>query len=437
MLLPQTDFDYTRAVGDGKGSSIIMACALWLARVFPEAPMRVRETDAEGQTQITPNHPLQRLIERPNDFYSGIAMWMATLIDFLLAGNAYWIKVRNELGDVIQLWYTPQTMLCPASDDTRPGTFITHYEYKPNPAMAKPIILNVRDVVHFRYGIDPDNVRKGLSPIASLLREIFTDNEASNFASSLLKNLGVPGVILSPGGDETEASSEDLEEVKETFMRRFGGDKRGEPMVMRTKTDVKVLSFSPQQMDLRTLRRLPEERVTAVLGLPAIVVGFGAGLERSTFANFAEAREAAFESFIAPLQRLIAAEVTLQLLPDFEEPVVIPKPTDAIVEAFFDTTDVRILQEDKSRKSKYLTEQWEKGLISRFEARLDLGRNATDADKVYRISKNEIEVPQDKGAEPFMDDLLGAGGGGFGEGGNGGTGKPKPGTGKPAPKKAE
>jgi HK97 family phage portal protein len=437
LLLPSTQYDYERAVGDGKGSSIVMACALWLARTFPEAPARVRTTNAEGLTTVTPNHRLQRLLERPNPFYSGVVLWMATLIDFLICGNAYWVKIRNLYGDVIQLWYIPQTMICPASSDKQPNVYVTHYEYKPDPAMTQPIKYAVEDIVHFRFGIDEHDVRKGLSPIASLLREIFTDNEAANFSASLLRNLGVPGVILSPGGDEAEAGEDDLDEVKETFKRSFNGDSRGEPMVMRTKTDVKVLSFSPQQMDLKSLRRLPEERVTAVIGLAAVVVGFGAGLDRSTFGNFGEAREAAFEQFVNPHYRMLAADLTLQLLPDFEPSLALPiRDGGDLIEVFFDTSELMALQEFKSRKSKYLTEQFENGVIDRYEARIDLGRQATDADRVYRISTNVIEVPSKDGAVPYMDDLLGAGGG-FGDDG-GGTAKPKPAGGrKPAAKTAE
>lgn len=440
LLLPSTQYDYARAVGDGKGSSIIMAVALWLARTFPEAPLKVRTTSADGLETVVPNHALQLRIERPNPYYSGVVLWMATLIDLLINGNAYWIKVRNHLDEVIQLWYVPQTLIEPASDDQRPSLLITHYEYKPNPAMAKPIRYPVEDVVHFRYGIDTYDLRKGLSPVASLLREIFTDNEAANFAASLLRNLGVPGVILSPGGDDEEASTDDLQEVKETFKRSFNGDNRGEPMVMRTKTDVQVLSFSPQQMDLKALRRLPEERVSAVLGLPAVVAGFGAGLERSTFGNFSEAREAAFESFVNPFYRLIGAEITLQLLPDFEPALrsrdvrghavpAMPEPGAAVTEAFFDTSNLMALQEYKNRISKMLTEQFKEGVIDRYEARVGLGRQAGQGDRVYRITTNTIEVPSAEGAVPYMDDLLGAGGGGFGDSGNAGSGsKPKSGS---------
>ena len=59
--------------------------------------------------------------------------------------------------------------------------------------------------------------------------------------------------------------------------------------------DVQTLGFSPEQMSLEQMPKLPEERITAVLGIPAITVGVGAGLDQATYANFREAREAAVE----------------------------------------------------------------------------------------------------------------------------------------------
>ena len=96
-------------------------------------------------------------------------------------------------------------------------------------------------------------------------------------------------------------------------------------------------------MDLKALRRIPEERVTAVFGLPAIVAGLGAGLDRSTFANFKEAREAAYESNIIPTQRLLGAELKTQLLADFVG------ETDTW-DLEFDLARVRVLQEDEDAK---------------------------------------------------------------------------------------
>ena len=64
-------------------------------------------------------------------------------------------------------------------------------------------------------GIDPNNTRKGLSPLASLYREIFTDDEAANMTASLMRNIGVPGVVLSPANTSGPTGRfKDPEEMK-------------------------------------------------------------------------------------------------------------------------------------------------------------------------------------------------------------------------------
>lgn len=336
--LGATRFNYERETNPS-GNSIVQATVGWVCRTFPEAPIRVLVRRGQ-EYQPIPDHPMLQLIRRPNPFYSGILLWMATIASWMLTGNAYWLKIRSQNNRVVQLWWVPSQLMEPYVDQDSTA-FIDGYNYNPD-GRAIPIEYAVSDVVHFRYGLDPDNPRKGLSPLASLIREIFTDDVAANFAASILRNLGVPGVVIMPDdADGTTIDGQDADEIKDTFAQRFGGDNRGQPLVLHGKSKVQVLSFSPDQMNLRDLRRLPEERVTALLGIPAIVVGLGAGLERSTFSNMSEAREAAYESNVIPSQRLFAEELRLQLLPDFMD---IER-----AEVDFDLSKVRVLQDDQNK----------------------------------------------------------------------------------------
>jgi HK97 family phage portal protein len=332
--LPRTKYDYGGDIGDGTGSSIIVAIINWIARTFPEAPVIV----VDRKYQKVEDHPLPELIERPNPHYSGPLLWMPTIVDLETSGNGYWLKVRSQAGRVVELWWAPSWTMEPKWDRDK-DIFITHYEYRPGGGAGKDYAP--RDVVHFRYGLDPDNTRKGLSPLRSLLREIWTDDEAANFTAQLMGHLGIPGLIISPDSATGYASKEVADQVKKEAETKFGGDNRGRTMVMRAPTKVQVLSFSPEQMNLRNLRRVPEERASAVLGVPAVVVGLGAGLDRSTFTNMGEAREAAYEGKMIPTQRLLAADLRNQLLPDFT--------TDKSLRVEFDLTRVRVLQPDQDK----------------------------------------------------------------------------------------
>jgi hypothetical protein len=286
IMMPRSQVDFRREVGDGMGSATVMAPLLWIMRSFPEAPPIVHRVLDDGQLQHAVGHPLVSLLRRPNRHLSGSLQWMATMASFFVAGNAYWIKVRDAQGRVVELWWAPDWTMTPVGSDDG-SEFLTHYEYRPGPQRVN---LHPDDVVHFRHGLDPRNPRLGLSPLASVLREVFTDDEAANFTAALLRNMGVPGLLVAPEQGDYSPSSDEVDETK-TYMRQmFTGDRRGEPLVMTGPTKVTQFGFSPEQLNLKELRRIPEERVTAVLGVPAIVAGLGAGLDRSTFCLPADSR---------------------------------------------------------------------------------------------------------------------------------------------------
>ena len=55
---------------------------------------------------------------------------------------------------------------------------------------------------------------------------------------------------------------------------------RGKPLIFNKPMDITAFGFSPDQMAVTSVSRRPESRVCAVLGVPAIVLGFEVGLER-------------------------------------------------------------------------------------------------------------------------------------------------------------
>jgi len=127
-------------------------------------------------------------------------------------------------------------------------------------------------MIHLRQNVDPNNMRKGLAPLRGVLREIAGDEAAGQYTAALLHNMAVPGVILSPRDDQMGGPTrEEAEAIAEMYKEKFGGKNRGAPMVLSGAMNVEVVSFSPDQMKLAELRRIPEERVSAVLGVPAVL----------------------------------------------------------------------------------------------------------------------------------------------------------------------
>lgn len=389
-------FDFRSEVGDPATNSIVGAVVGWMARNFPEAPVRVTKVQPDGTVEsvapgIAGAGAMLRLLEKPNAYFSGVAQWMATLVDYV-QGDAYWVKVRGAQDRVVELWWVPRAMMEPRWPVEDPTVFISHYDMKLGDRTEK---IEPRNVVHFRNGINPKNVRKGVSRLDPLWREIFTDNEAAQFTSTLLYNLGVPGLTVSPANTATNFKG-DAEEIKQRVMERTQGDRRGEPMVFTIPTEVKVLAFSPQAMDLKALRRIPEERVAAQLGVPAGVAQLGAGLDRSTFTNYSEANRAAYTQCLIPLGRLLAAELEVQLLPEFED------VERGVWDVSFDYSQTEAMAEAAESIWKRNEGAATKGLITRADFKRAVKLPVRPEDEVYIMPNNYVATPSNPTARPVL-----------------------------------
>jgi hypothetical protein len=381
QLVPQTKIDYAAQVGDGLRSSVLMAPLNWMMRTFPEAPAVVEKLGRDKQWQELSPHPLTGLLESPNPFYGGLELFMATVLD-LAFGNAFWLKIRNALGEVVQLWYVPRFMMTPRypTDGT---LFLSHYDYTVNGRRHE---IPPDDVVHFRFGIDPNDTRLGLSPLGSLVRDVAMDDKAANFASAILENLGIIGVVISPKEKGLGSVGKDaLEETKQYVKETFTGEKRGDALALGAPTDVQLLQYNMQGFDVGPLRDVSEERVCAALGIPAAVVGFGTGLQQTKVgATMKEMRQLAWTGGVIPIQKIVAKRICQSLLTDRlwdGTQGYAPPRRSGTVRMKFDTTQVRALWEDTADKHTRVRADWLSGMIDLYEARAETGRAAADEQK--------------------------------------------------------
>jgi HK97 family phage portal protein len=305
----------SRISTEGLNSNVVMAPVFWIMRTFTEATAVVQKVNDKDVWKKVRDHELQILLEQPNAFYDGDALWKATCISYVLAGNAYWRKIRNAFGDVIALWYIPHWMIHPRwpMDGTK---FISHYDYTSGIAPVEPVA--VRDVVHFRFGLDPENTRLGFPPLRPLLREVMSDDDAARFTVKILQNMGFPGLIVSPKNENYRPSEQAVKELREYMKVAFANEHRGDPLVLGVPTEVAQFGFDSNKIMLPNLRDISEERVCASLGLPAAIVGFGAGLQSTKVgATMRELRKLAWVQCLTPMQNTLACQLTAQLMPDF------------------------------------------------------------------------------------------------------------------------
>jgi HK97 family phage portal protein len=369
-------------VGDGSRSSLVEACVSWIASAATQThPSVLRYDRDEDLGTIDRTHPAARLMRRPTydarvgrSYYSWIPLIQATLTSFTVAGNAYWRKRRSATRLPVQLWYQPYGTVTPHRRDFS-SYFVDYYEVRNG---ARTERVQPEDMIHFRDSLDPLNPMMGISKLRTLFREIFSDETAARWTASLLRNEAVPGLILAPDSGAATMTVDEAKLVKEEIEAKTTGDNRGRMMVFGAPTKVQQYGFSPEQMKLGDIRDIPEERVSAVLGVSAGVVGFGAGLQTAKVgATMGELVDLSWQNGVLPRLRLMAAELTEQLLPDFGE--------GEDLEFIFDTSRVPIMADYQNKVAEKHERLVRSNIEQRGEARRAVGLKAGPKDDVYTL----------------------------------------------------
>lgn len=390
-------FDYKREAGPLWDSDIPLKCLKWEQRATVEAELCVQKRDANGDWQMVPSHPVLDVLYNPNDFFDMHQLLDAVRFDYHLAGNAYLQKVRSASGRVIGLCWIPSWMMEPRWEESG-ASFIDCYEYRVN---GQVFALPVEDVIHFRNGLDPRSYgRKGLSDFHAVLREVCTDNEAAVYTAALLRNMGIPGVIISPKGTGTnpgQMTKTQRAEFREIWNESFTGERRGEPFIQSIPVDVTMPGFSPQQLSIDKIRQIPEQRIVGSFGLTLSVLQLSSGLENSNSrANKSDDREQCYESCVIPTTMTLARTLTRALLSEFDD----IKTT----RVWFDLSEVKCLQEDKQALYEVLVKAAGGPFLTSNEARVQAGLKAlTGGDELRAPIAPADKSETDKSADSTND----------------------------------
>lgn len=371
-VLPGSHRDWSRAAGDLGLNSIVAVCIDWYVRNWPQGVATVQRPVDSMQTDVVEDHPALSLIAEPMPGIVGNLVWAWVIQDYKLFGNAYLRKVRTSTnGTPIGLQYIPQDMIRPVGNGINP---LTHYTYTTD---GRAYDIAVEDIIHIRYGRDPEDIRLGRSPVQAVLREIATDNTASSAAFGLLSNGAMPSIIIGPDASnagDVDISPDDARQIKRQLREDLTGDNAGGVVVMSGPYKMDKVSMSPSELALDSIRRLPEERICSALGLNPMVLGLGSGLERSTYSNFERAQQAAWEDGMVPLMRAIADALTISLLPDFAE----SSEGDFIL---FDLSNVRALADDRQAEAERAERLYKSGVATLAEAKRIAGLEAKPEDE--------------------------------------------------------
>jgi HK97 family phage portal protein len=272
--------------------ALIFRCVQFLSQSVASAPLRVYPMDEDDPDD---NNPLRQLLTSPNRESNEARFLSQVTLTMAVAGFCVIEKERSTNGRVVGLWPINPAYCKPIPRaDASPDWEIVVPGYR-------PVTLFAEDVIALTYADRPDQNPTGIGPLEVLLRQWGLANVMDEFIYKFFQNDALPQYVLVPkdGAIQKQADAD----VARFKWRQFTGLNRADfgPPVMESIADVKRIGFDLNELAYKDIRDITENAICQAFGIPPILVGTTYGLERSTFANYGEARRSFYEDTISPL----------------------------------------------------------------------------------------------------------------------------------------
>lgn len=267
---------------------------------------RVGDTDRRRVT----DHPVVRALERPNRFTTRYRLIERTMIDVCVMGHGYWVKVHREDGDLRAIVRVPPERIAVVGDP-----FPIGYLYQP-PGGGDPLPLQLDQVVHFEY-------TGGETPLETLKRILAEQRAAVDYRTRLWQNdAKIGGVIERPL--EAGWTKEARDRWRSQFTDRFTGvGNAGKVLILEDGMKFREVTRSSADVEWSVGYKLNREIVAAQYHIPLPMVGI---LDHATFSNIREQHRHLYQDGLGPWCVMIAEEMELQLLRDYEDPDEVDAP---------------------------------------------------------------------------------------------------------------
>lgn len=311
-----------------------------------------------GGEPVGADHPLQRLLDAPNPFWTRGDLWRATETHLSLWGAAFWALDRGEDSAISEIWPLRPDRMRVIPDADR---YIKGFVYIGDGGKLAPYIPE--DIVWMRY-FNPLDEYAGLSPIAPLRLSADMGLDALLANRKLLQNDSAPGLIIETTANPTDA---EVSAFYQRWERRYQGvEKTRRPALLGAGMTAANLGFSPRDMEYIESLRWSLEDIARVFGVPKMMIG---DLEHTTYSNFSTARRIFWEDTISAQLALYEDALQRYLLPHFGDSALTVK---------FDLSGVEALKESEENKANRRRLYVETGIMSVDEVRREMGLPARE-----------------------------------------------------------
>jgi len=351
--------------------STVFACVSKIAKGGSRIAWTLGKKQRGGGMGEIEEHPLLKLLAKPNEFEGGSRFSEKVLSYLLLAGNSYVLKVHGVQSMPPPFLYSlrPDRMTAVAGNWKAP---IARYEYSTGIAPEK---FEARDILHLRE-FHPTNDFYGLSRLEVAARAIDISNKSMEWNKKLLDNdMRPPGIVkLNPALME-----EQFREFVTKFNEQYAGySNAGSVPIFNAGVEWQSTSMSPKDLDWTTGQKEIMRQICTIFDVCSQLLG---DTENTTYSNMQEARKALYMEAILPLMDLYRDELNAWLVPLYDDGLYLDYDRDAI----------EALQEERAQKYAYLNASY---FLSINEKRIAVGEDEVEGGDVILVPIGMIPLEQ-------------------------------------------
>ncbi len=289
-----------------------------VAQAAASVPWALYSFKGRNKVQIY-EHPLLKLLSRPNPFYAGAEFFENIYAYKLISGNAFIQAIGRENIAPKELHILRPDRVSIVPDDL--GNVIG-YVYKVN-RLEKFYPCNKltgrASILHIKNFHPLDDLR-GLSSVEAAAFSIDQHNQAAAWNKSLLENAARPSgalIVKNNGAYDGNLSDDQYMRIKEQLEEVFMGSKNsGRPLLIEGGLEWQEMSMSPKDMDFIEAKNSAARDIALALGVPPQLLGIPGD---NTYSNMQEARLALWEETIIPLLDHLTDSLNHWLVPMFGE----------------------------------------------------------------------------------------------------------------------
>ncbi len=338
-------------------STAVHAAVRVLAEAISRPPLEVwQRAHPSSEPELAgPNHPLQRLLDRPNEAWDGGQLLRTVESRLALWGSAFVVVVRDEDGTPYEMWpLRPDEVHVVTDEHDRTVRGFIHETSDGRVAYLPEEMLWYR-----RF--NPMRTLAGFSSMAPARAAVDMGAEALRFNRRFYVHSAMPSdLVITTDNNPTQDQIDRLLETWE--VRLVDPNQAHKPIVLSSGVDMKRLGTNQSEMEFIAALEWSVEEVSRAFGVPKV---FLSEYEDATLANVRTMEQFLWRNTIIPELKMLEDGINHRLVPHFAR-----FPSEVTVR--FNLSDVEAVQESQSDRAERLATLVGAGIMSVKEARREL-----------------------------------------------------------------